>query len=156
MLELVTATATHMETQHGGGPAPRLRGPNAERQLLKHGSAGSNVIRMPSFGTSLASVDLEEDASQNATSDGDSALLQVMQKYTRDTSALKFLLEVRHSKNLMCSLRGLARCGTCLLYMYAVFRVDVSHASADVNSVIMHQLTEVQCNVSGQRCPCTR
>lgn len=98
MLELVTATAAHMETQQGGGPAHRLRGPNAERHLLKHGSAGSSVIRMPSFGTSLASVDFEEDASQKATTDGDSALLQVLQKYTRDTSALKFLLEVRRLK----------------------------------------------------------
>lgn len=95
MLELVTATAAHQEARQGGTPAQRPQGTNAERKLPQHSSNGRNVVRMPSFATSFGSVDLQREDSQDTSNGCHSTLLQVMQKYTRDTAALKYLLDVR-------------------------------------------------------------
>lgn len=91
MQDIAAATVAHMEARQS---AQRLGG-NSERRVLRDGSAGSNATRLPSFPTSLGSVELEEDVSQKTSTAGDSALLPVLQKFTRDEAAVKYILKVR-------------------------------------------------------------
>eukprot|EP00892_Ulva_mutabilis_P009019 jgi/Ulvmu1/648/UM010_0018.1 len=93
MMEVMIATAETRCSQ------PVLAA-SLERHVRKLDSRQSSVNFMPSFRASFGSVDVDEkDATGSTAIEGESALLNVLQKYTRDKAALLFLLSSATSSN---------------------------------------------------------
>lgn len=132
MMELTIATAEVRSSQ-------TLQRANSEQQMHKSGSYGNIVNRMPSFGASVGSVEQDEPA-EIASRGGDSALINLIQKYTKDKAAQQYILSVWSTPAgfCFCLYTVFVTCVLCTCGFSSLRLRDASRTGADADSVIMH------------------